>query len=75
MLDRVVLRAALNERDRRSFTAVSPQVFTLDDTCVEHGCQWLHYVCTDATLRELVAVWHGLAPEVREEMRELVRGG
>ena len=26
--------------------------------CVEQGCQWLRYVCTEAALRELVANWH-----------------
>ena len=34
---------------------------------VEHGFQWLHKVGTDAALRELVTVWHSLAPEVREK--------
>jgi hypothetical protein len=28
-----------------------PQVTTLHNSCVEHGCQWLQYVCKDAALR------------------------
>jgi hypothetical protein len=52
-----------------------PQVVTPHDTCVEHGCQWLHYVCTEETLTELVAAWHGLAPEVREKIMAQARGG
>ena len=50
-----------------------PQVVSQHDTCVEHGCQWLHYVCTEEALPELVAAWHCLAPEVREKIMELVR--
>src|SRR5271157_891448 len=42
-----------------------PQVVSPYDTCVEQGCQWSHYVCTDATLRELVANWRHLTPSVR----------
>src|SRR5271166_1447930 len=30
--------------------SLTPQVVLLHDTCVEHGCQWLHYVCRDAAL-------------------------
>ena len=44
-------------------------------TCVEHGCQWLRYGCADAVLQELVAAWHGMAPEVTDKIMELVRGG
>jgi hypothetical protein len=51
----------------------NPQVLSPYGTCVEQGCQWLHYVCTEETLLELVAAWHGLAPEVREKIMELVR--
>ena len=43
-----------------------PQVVSLHDTCVEQGCQWLHYVCTEEALSELVAAWHGMAPEDRD---------
>ena len=50
-----------------------PQVVSPNDTCVEGGCQWLHNVCTDAALRELVAVWHGLTPEVKEKIAGLAR--
>ena len=35
-----------------------PQVVLHDATCVGAECAWLHYVCTDAALRELVANWH-----------------
>jgi hypothetical protein len=44
------------------------------DSCVEHRCQWLHYVCTEEALSELVAAWHGLAPEVRDEIVKIARG-
>ena len=50
-----------------------PQVVLQYDTCVEQGCQWLHNVCTEEALSELVAAWHGLASEVREKIMELVR--
>ena len=50
-----------------------PQVVSQHDTCVEQGCQWLHYVCTEEALQELVAAWHGLTPDVREKIMELVR--
>ena len=49
------------------------QVVLQYDSCVERGCQWLHYVCTEEALSELVAAWHRLTPEVREKIRELVR--
>ena len=51
-----------------------PQVVSQHDTCVEQGCQWLHYVCTEEALSELVAAWHGLAPEVREAIVRIARG-
>ena len=51
-----------------------PQVVSLYDTCVEQGCQWLHHACTEEALSELVAAWHGLAPEVRDAIVRIVRG-
>jgi hypothetical protein len=51
-----------------------PQVVLCYDGCVEHGCQWLYYVCTDVALRELVADWHRLTPDVREKIMEVARG-
>jgi hypothetical protein len=50
-----------------------PQVASPHDTCVEQGCQWLHYVCTEEALQELVVAWRGLAPEVREKIVGLAR--
>ena len=69
--------ACIDKVEARGIVPASqiPQVVAPDATCVEQGCQWLHYVCTDATLREFVATWHRLIPEVREKIRELVRGG
>jgi len=51
-----------------------PQVCTAHDSCVEHQCQWLHYVCRDAALRELVTNWHRLSPSVRTTILGLTRG-
>jgi hypothetical protein len=51
-----------------------PQVVFPHDTCVEQGCQWLHYVCTEEALQELVASWHRLTPDVREKIMELALG-
>ena len=51
-----------------------PQVIWLYDTCVEQGCQWLHHACTEEALSELVAAWHGLAPEVRDEIVRIAAG-
>ncbi len=52
-----------------------PQVVSPHTTCVEHGCQWLHHVCTDAALQELVANWHRLSPSVRTAIMARLRGG
>jgi len=52
-----------------------PQVTSQHATCVESGCCWLHYGCTDASLRELVAAWHRLAPRVRESILSLAADG
>ena len=51
-----------------------PQVVILHNTCVDHGCQWLQYVCNDAALRELVTNWYRLSPSVRTAIMDLVRG-
>ena len=50
-----------------------PQVVLPHDTCVEQGCQWLHYGCTDAALSELVAAWQQLPPYVVQAIMALVR--
>jgi hypothetical protein len=52
-----------------------PQVVSQHDTCVERGCQWLHYVCTEEVLQELVANWHGLTSSVRAKIVDLLRSG
>jgi hypothetical protein len=51
-----------------------PLVVSLYATCVEQGCQWLHYVCSEEALSELVAAWHSLAPEVRDAIVRIARG-
>ena len=50
-----------------------PQVVSQQNTCVEQGCQWLHFVCTDAALRELVTNWHLLTPAAVEKIMDLAR--
>jgi len=50
-----------------------PQVVSQQDSCVEHGCQWLHYLCADAALQELVVNWHRLTPSVRTAIMDLAR--
>jgi len=52
-----------------------PQLVSQHETCVEHGCQWLHDVCADAALQELVANWHRLTPSVKDAIMVLLRGG
>jgi hypothetical protein len=49
--------------------SVSPE-----SACVEQGCRWLHYVCTDAALQELVANWDRLVPPVKIAILDLARG-
>ena len=51
-----------------------PQVVSPHDTCVNEGCQWSHYVCTDAALLDLVANWHRLTPSVRTAILDLAQG-
>jgi hypothetical protein len=51
----------------------SAQVISQQTTCVEGPPPCLHTVCTDEALLEIVAAWHGLAPEVREKIINLVR--
>jgi hypothetical protein len=50
-----------------------PQVVSLHDRCVEHGCRWLHYGCTDAALIELLENWPTLPPHVTQTIMMLVR--
>src|ERR1700722_13093538 len=46
-----------------------PQVVLEHDTCVEQGCAWLHYVCTEEALQQLVANWHRLTPSLRAAIK------
>jgi hypothetical protein len=52
-----------------------PQVIRPHIIFVEEGCEWLHYVCTGAALRELVANWHCLSPSVKAAILDLARRG
>ena len=45
-----------------------------DDARVEHGCQSLQSVCTDAGVAVLVASCRRLTPDVRAAIVQLVRG-
>jgi len=51
------------------------QIVLQHDVCVEQGCQWLHYVCIEAALQELLANWHRLTPAVRTAIMALLRDG
>jgi len=51
------------------------QIVSQHDVCVEHGCRWLQYVCTEAALQELLANWHRLTPPVRTAIMALLRDG
>jgi hypothetical protein len=51
------------------------QVLSQHDSCVEHGCQWLHHVCTDAALQELVANGRRLTRSVRTAIMARLWGG
>jgi hypothetical protein len=53
----------------------NPQVALEQGTCVEQGCEWLHYVCTEEALQELVTKWHRLTPSVRIAIVDLARRG
>ena len=50
-----------------------PQVVSPHDTCVDNGCRWLHYGCTDASLVELLASWPALPPHIIQAIMALVR--
>jgi hypothetical protein len=41
--------------------------------CGDSASPYLHAVCEDAALRELVASWHGLTPSVTAAIMELAR--
>ena len=49
-----------------------PQVVTPQDICIAGHTPCLHPVCTDLALRELIARWQALTPEVRAAIMELV---
>ncbi len=50
-----------------------PQVASQHDSCVDHGCRWLHYGCTDAALTELLASWPNLPLHIVQAIMTLVR--
>ena len=50
-----------------------PQVVSPHDTCVEQGCRWLHYGCTDAALTELLDSWPSLPAHITQTIMTLVR--
>jgi hypothetical protein len=51
-----------------------PQVAVQHGSCVEYGCRWLHYGCTDTVLRELVTNWQALTPAAKEKIIDVLRG-
>ena len=51
-----------------------PEVLTPHSTCVDTPPPCLHTACTDLALRELVASWHRLTPDVRETIVRIARG-
>jgi hypothetical protein len=54
--------------------SLNPQVVSPHDSCVNTPPPCLHTVCTDLALRELVASWHRLTPDVRETIVRIARG-
>jgi hypothetical protein len=51
-----------------------PQAETRNDSYGDAPTSCLHAACTDFALRELVACWHWLSPDVRDLIVRIARG-
>jgi hypothetical protein len=51
-----------------------PQAGTPQKSCADSANPCLHGAGTDLALQKLIVCWHGLTPDVRAAVMQLVRG-